>query len=62
MLFLGFLAGWAAATAWWAYVDSLYEKPLPPQDGNVRLETNGSRTVRYSRPARLPHWLRDSGP
>lgn len=43
-----FLAGWFAATAYWAWVASLYDKPLPP-----RQSENGRRT--------LKHWSR-SGP
>lgn len=53
-MILGFLMGWAAATMYWAWVESLYAKPLPPPSGAVRLEDNGRRT--------LTRWKADRGP
>lgn len=69
MILLGFLAGWAAATWWWPWVLSFYEKPVPPTCENahtesVRLQDNGSKTFL----ATLPRggvrmlWRRDGGP
>lgn len=61
-MILGFMLGCVVTTWYWAWIASLYDKPLPPPTGAVRLEDNGTPTYIDRMPRFGTQWKRDRGP